>query len=63
MKKRLNFITILIGVAIGISIINSESIMIIKESVMMMMKAAYDQGKKMGYEHRKEARRYFTLEK
>jgi len=56
MKKRLNFITILIGVAIGISIINSESIMIIKESVMMVVKDAYDQGKKIGYEHRKEGK-------
>jgi len=46
MKKKLNFITFLIGVAIGISVINSESIMIIKESAMIGYKAGFEQGKK-----------------
>jgi len=46
MKKRLNFITLLIGVAIGISVINSESIMIIKETFMMGVKDGIEQGKK-----------------
>ena len=45
MKKRLNFITLLIGIAIGISVINSEAIMIIKESAMVAYNNGYERGK------------------
>ena len=42
MKRKLNFITFLIGIAVGISIYNSEAILIIKESAMLGYKTGIE---------------------
>ena len=47
MKKRLNFITFLIGIAVGISIMNSEEVSVLKGSLTESMKIGQENADKV----------------